>query len=207
MLLWPVRWLVQKLLELLAGLVLVGGGVLLAFRWVPLVPVAVVVSFFEGEAPRWRWLSEAENPLALQRGFVMSLESSLHAQAPSIRAQAAAALLYPFPQHLEGAEVLGAIIEVLWGKERLIHLYLAGAPWGNRVWGAWAASQVYFRKPPAGLSLEEIAELLLLRRFPHLGSAADRPKWFLEQKHQLTRRIRNAIEKEKSTPSLKEAFI
>ncbi len=207
MLLWPIRWLIQKTLELALVLVLAMGGLLLAFRWLPLVPVAVVTSFLAGEAPRWRWLSQAEIPPALYHGFRIGLESPTACARLSTRAQAAVALLYPPRQGTKGAELWGAILEALWGRERLLHLYLAGAPWGDRIWGAWGASQAYFAKPPTSLSLEEIAELLLLRRFPHLGQSPDKPKWFLEQKRVLIRRIQHAIEKEKPTrPSQQEAI-
>ncbi len=88
-----------------------------------------------------------------------------------------------------GAEFIGSVLILLWGEERLYHLYLSGAPWGPRLWGVKSASHHYLQKAPQNLSPDEIAEILLLREFPQAAQGQSRPAWFQKQKQVLARQI------------------
>lgn len=50
-------------------------------------------------------------------------------------------------------------IERLWSKERIMEVYLNIAEWGQGVFGAEAAAQLYFRKPASRLTEREAALL------------------------------------------------
>jgi monofunctional biosynthetic peptidoglycan transglycosylase len=52
-----------------------------------------------------------------------------------------------------------ALIELAWGKERIIEIYLNVVEWGPGIYGAEAAAEFYFHKPAAALSAEEAARL------------------------------------------------
>jgi len=188
MLLWPIRWILNWLFRTTVSLVAVVILVLWSFRWIPLIPVPVMAEFFSGEAPRWQWLSPSETPFALQQAFRIRLSQSRQKRL-SPPAQAAAVLLFPDPEKAPGTEILGSLLKLLWGEERLYHLYLSSAPWGPRLWGAKSAAHHYLQKEPQNLSPEEIAELILLREFPQAAQSPIRPSWFQRQKLALARQI------------------
>ena len=52
-----------------------------------------------------------------------------------------------------------ALIELAWGKERIIEIYLNVVEWGPGIYGAEAAAEFYFHKPATALSAEEAARL------------------------------------------------
>jgi monofunctional glycosyltransferase len=51
------------------------------------------------------------------------------------------------------------LIELAWGKPRIIEIYLNVVEWGPGIYGAEAASQFYFHKSAARLNPEEAARL------------------------------------------------
>ena len=51
------------------------------------------------------------------------------------------------------------LIELLWGKKRIMEVYLNIAEMGDRVFGVEAASRTYFRKPAAELNANQAAQL------------------------------------------------
>lgn len=57
-------------------------------------------------------------------------------------------------------------------KKRILELYLNLIEWGNGVYGAEAASQVYFQCPAAALSLSQAIRLASVLPNPHRFSAA-----------------------------------
>ncbi|MDH6353892.1 monofunctional biosynthetic peptidoglycan transglycosylase [Dysgonomonas sp. PH5-45] len=52
--------------------------------------------------------------------------------------------------------------EYMWGKERILEIYLNTAPLGHGVFGVEAASQIYFGKQSGNLTREEAASIALL---------------------------------------------
>jgi monofunctional glycosyltransferase len=50
-------------------------------------------------------------------------------------------------------------IDLLWGKRRVVEVYLNVAEWGPGIYGAEAAAQHHFRKPAAALTTREAALL------------------------------------------------
>ena len=51
------------------------------------------------------------------------------------------------------------LIEVAWGKQRIMEVYLNVAEWGPGIYGAEAAAQHYFHKPAAALTIGEAVRL------------------------------------------------
>lgn len=51
------------------------------------------------------------------------------------------------------------LIELAWGKRRIMQVYLNVVEWGRGVYGAEAAAQFYFRKPAAALTIGEAVRL------------------------------------------------
>lgn len=68
------------------------------------------------------------------------------------------------------------LIETLWGKRRIMEVYLNVAEWGHGIYGAEAASRHYFKKPAAALTRPEAAALAAVlpnpRRFSPIRPSA-----------------------------------
>jgi monofunctional glycosyltransferase len=67
-----------------------------------------------------------------------------------------------------------ALIELVWGKARIIEVYLNTIEWGPGVYGAEAAAQYHFHKTAAALSPDEAARLAAIVPDP-LKWSASRP--------------------------------
>jgi len=66
------------------------------------------------------------------------------------------------------------LIELAWGKERIIETYLNVVEWGPGIYGAEAASQFHFHKPASMLTADEAAHLAAVLPDP-LKWSASRP--------------------------------
>ena len=69
--------------------------------------------------------------------------------------------LWPGRSYLrKGLELpLALILDLAWGKRRVIEVYLNIAEWGDGIYGAEAASQHYYRKSANALAPEEASRL------------------------------------------------
>ena len=67
-----------------------------------------------------------------------------------------------------------ALIELAWGKRRIMEIYLNVAEWGPGVYGAEAAARYYFHKPAGALNPEEAVRLAAALPDP-LGWSVRRP--------------------------------
>jgi monofunctional glycosyltransferase len=66
------------------------------------------------------------------------------------------------------------LIELAWGKERIIETYLNVVEWGPGIYGAEAAAQYHFHKPASALTADEAAHLAAVLPDP-LKWSASRP--------------------------------
>lgn len=74
-------------------------------------------------------------------------------------------------------------------KDRILEQYLNRAPFGNQLFGAEAASQHYFGKPAADLSLAEAATLAALPNAPSLLNPYRDPGLVLRRRDRVLRRM------------------
>lgn len=79
-----------------------------------------------------------------------------------------------------------ALIEVLWGKPRIMEVYLNVIEWGPGIYGAEAASRAYFGHSAATLSAREAALLAAVLPNPRVMSAR-RPSEYVESRAALIR--------------------
>jgi monofunctional biosynthetic peptidoglycan transglycosylase len=63
------------------------------------------------------------------------------------------------------------LIELMWGKKRILEVYLNVAEWGRGIYGAEAAAQHHFRKSAAELTRREAALLAAVLPSPRRSSA------------------------------------
>jgi monofunctional biosynthetic peptidoglycan transglycosylase len=73
------------------------------------------------------------------------------------------------------------LIELTWGKRRILEIYLNTVDWGNDLVGAEAAAKGYFRKTAATLDPEEGALLAAILPSPHHWSPV-RPTEYVRER-------------------------
>lgn len=74
-----------------------------------------------------------------------------------------------------------ALIELAWGKARIIEVYLNVIEWGPGIYGAEAAAQFHFHKTAAALSPDEAARLAAILPDPLKWSAARPGRYVAER--------------------------
>jgi monofunctional glycosyltransferase len=84
------------------------------------------------------------------------------------------------------------MIELIWGKKRILEVYLNVIEMGIGIYGIEAASQSYFKKSASGLTRMEAATIASCLRNPKIftvvplsGSVASRRQWVLQQMNNL----------------------
>lgn len=152
-----------------------GGG--LSYRWTnlenisPWVQRGVISSedraFWTHKGVDWRAVDHAKrvNPGRIRRGRPPLGASTITMQT------ARSVFLVPSKTMFRKALEVGIayVIEVVWGKHRILEMYLNVAEWGDGIYGIEAASQHYFGKSAATLTRDEAARLVAVlpnpRRF------------------------------------------
>ena len=74
-----------------------------------------------------------------------------------------------------------ALIELIWGKKRILEVYLNVVEWGPGIYGAEAASQYHFHKPASALSRRESALLAAVLPNP-LRFNAGKPSTYIARR-------------------------
>ncbi len=73
------------------------------------------------------------------------------------------------------------LIELMWGKKRILEVYLNVAEWGHGIYGAEAAAQYHFHKSAADLTRREAALLAAVLPNP-LRSSAGKPSSYISRR-------------------------
>ncbi len=91
--------------------------------------------------------------------------------------------LWPARNYLrKGLELyFTGLIEVLWGKKRIMEVYLNMIEMGDGIYGAEAASQAYFKKPAAQLTENEAAAIAAILPNPRKWQA-NNPTPYIQKK-------------------------
>ena len=146
-------------------------------RWIPMseisstIPIAVVASE-DQKFPHHHGFDFQAISAALQ-------EDRRHLRGASTISQQLAKNLYLWPGRSLVRKALEAyitvVIELTWPKRRILEIYLNIVEFGPRVYGIDAASQLYFDKPPSGITSREAALLAAVlpspkRMSPHRPS-------------------------------------
>ncbi len=83
------------------------------------------------------------------------------------------------------------LIELLWGKTRILEVYLNIAELGDGVFGVEAASQLYFNKPAKALGRQEAALLAAVLPSPLRFSAKNPSKYVRTRRRHIARAMNN----------------
>jgi len=73
------------------------------------------------------------------------------------------------------------LIELMWGKKRILEVYLNVVEWGPGIYGAEAAAQYHFHKPAAALTRREAALLAAVLPSP-LRFSAGKPSGYISRR-------------------------
>ena len=79
------------------------------------------------------------------------------------------------------------LIELMWGKRRILEIYLNTVDWGDAAVGAEAAAEGYFRKTAATLDPEEGALLAAILPSPHQWSPVHPSAYVKERQSKILR--------------------
>jgi len=85
------------------------------------------------------------------------------------------------------------LVETIWGKKRILEVYMNVAEMGDGIYGAEAAARLYFKKPAMSLTKEEAALIAAVLPDPRMMSPAKpsaylykRQLWIIEQMRNLS---------------------
>ena len=96
-------------------------------------------------------------------------------------------------------------LELALSKDRILELYLSVAEWGPRIWGADAASRVYFGVPLSRIDEEQAAALAATLPHPRTSNPRHRPQRMLARRNLILARYRGVdvyIPPEEETDSI-----
>ncbi|HEY4651595.1 MAG TPA: monofunctional biosynthetic peptidoglycan transglycosylase [Pontibacter sp.] len=79
------------------------------------------------------------------------------------------------------------LIELIWGKQRILEVYLNIAEMGDGVFGVEAASQLYFKKPASGVGRQQAALLAAVLPNPIRYSAKNPSGYVLRKRSRIAR--------------------
>ncbi|MGZ9100382.1 MAG: monofunctional biosynthetic peptidoglycan transglycosylase [Brevundimonas sp.] len=189
----------RPLLTLLLLLLLLGSSGLVLQRFLPVPATFLMTSrAIEGEGWDYRWrslddisprlvqavIASEDSTFCAHRGFdVKAIEKALKANerggrirgGSTISQQTAKnAFLWPGRDWIRKGLEAGytVAIETVWGKRRIMEVYLNVAEWAPGVYGAEAAAQHWFGKSAADLSAREAARLAAILPSPRRYNAA-----------------------------------
>lgn len=130
---------------------------------------------------------------AMQGAFEKNLESKRLAGGSTISQQVAKnVFLWHGRSYLRKAveAYFTFLIELLWGKSRIMEVYLNIAEMGPRIFGIEAASRAYFRKPAAQLSNQQAALIAAILPNPVRFSAKQPTAYILKKRRWIMKNMR-----------------
>ena len=195
-----VGWLIGWLLTLIGVAALVAVGWALAYRWVdPPITEPMIRDAIAGQHVERRWVGLDGISPAMTRAVIGAedsgfcghhgfdfdaIEAAAAKNATSKRLRGGStisqqtaknAFLWPGRSYLrKGLEAyFTVLIEALWGKRRIMEVYLNIAEWGPGIYGVDAAAHHYFDTSAARLSPDQAARLAAILPQPIKRDAAD----------------------------------
>jgi len=189
----------RPFLAVVAGLILLLVASVAIHRVVPPPVTFLMVSrSLEGEGLSYRWrslddisprlveavIASEDSGFCAHRGFDMkAIEKALKANERGGRIRGGSTIsqqtaknvfLWPGRDWIRKGLEAGytVLIETLWGKRRVMEVYLNVAEWAPGVYGAEAASRRWFDKPASELSAREAARLAAILPSPRRYNAS-----------------------------------
>ena len=82
------------------------------------------------------------------------------------------------------------LIELIWGKERIMEIYLNSIEMGDGVYGVEAASQHWYRKSASNLTVQQAAGIAAILPNPRKFKATDSSSYINNRKSKIARLVR-----------------
>ncbi len=189
----------RPLLTLFLLLILLGSSGLVLQRFLPIPATFLMTTrMIEGEGRDYRWrsldrisprlvqavIAAEDSTFCAHHGFDMkAIEKALKANEGGGRIRGGSTIsqqtaknvfLWPGRDWIRKGLEAGytVAIEAVWGKRRIMEVYLNVAEWAPGVYGAEAAARHWFGKPAADLSAREAARLAAILPSPRRYDAA-----------------------------------
>ncbi len=145
------------------------------YRWVPSASIADTArrAVVAAEDQKF-WTHQGFDMDAIRKAEQYNRDARHHRRGASTISQQTAKNLFLWPGGYvrKGLEaVLTVLIEKIWGKDRILEMYLNIAEFGPGIYGVEAASRAYFDKPASALTAEEAARLAAVLPNPRHWSA------------------------------------
>ena len=83
------------------------------------------------------------------------------------------------------------LIEIIWGKERIMEVYLNCIEMGNGIYGAAAVAEEHFKKQPSKLTRAECALIAATLPNPRRYSSKKPSKYMLNRQKSILRNMKN----------------
>ena len=208
-----MRWLVRFLLKLIVGLVALSLVLVVLFKFVP-VPVTATMALDEnGITKDWEPLSDIDRDLvraviAAEDGKFCShdgfdreaIETAMRENARGGRIRGGSTISQQTAKNVflwqgggyarKGAEAYFTfLIEQVWGKRRIMEVYLNVAETGIGTYGAEAGAQRYFQKSAADLAPIEAARMAAALPQPKKRSVVNPGGWLAGHGRTIAARI------------------
>lgn len=103
--------------------------------------------------------------------------------------------VFLFPSHSllrKGYELyLSFLLELIWGKERIIEVYLNVIEFGPGIYGVGAASRYYYHIPPSKLTRKQAAQLAVVLPNPYKMNPTQRTEYQINRTAWVERQMKN----------------
>jgi monofunctional biosynthetic peptidoglycan transglycosylase len=168
-----------------------GNPVNLSYKWIPIKEMSPYLFQAAIAAEDDRFLTHNGFDLdAMELAFESNQKNEKRIKGGSTISQQTAknVFLWPHRDYLrKGLEAwFTVLIEQVWGKERIMEVYMNVVELGDGIFGVEAASQKYFKKSAAKLTRNEAAALVAVLPNPHIYKVLNPSAYTLQ--------YRNAIE-------------
>ena len=215
-----IRKFFRFIIKILLGLFLFSIAIVVIYKWVP-VPLTplMVIRYFENPEQdiKHDWVAMDEISGHLQKAVIASEDQNFPSHsgfdfkaikeamednrngrkirgASTISQQTAKnVFLYPGRTWLrKGLEAYFTfLIEIIWGKERILEVYLNSIEMGKGVYGAQAASLHWFGKDAVKLGAYEAAAIAAVLPNPRVYRASPASSFITNRKNWIVRQMQN----------------
>jgi monofunctional glycosyltransferase len=213
------RGVIKFLLKAIFLIILLSVGWVLLYRYVnpPLTPLMVIGYFGEAKSIKKKWrdykdisnymklavIAAEDQKFPLHDGFdIKSIKNAIDDKVSGDRLRGASTISQQTAKNLfllpsrswtrKGAEAYFTfLIEKMWGKKRILELYLNVIETGKGVYGVEEAGEIYFGKSAGNLSKSESALIAAVLPNPKQMSPAKPSHYVLERQAWIMRQMDN----------------
>ncbi|GMM92458.1 monofunctional biosynthetic peptidoglycan transglycosylase [Qipengyuania sp. MTN3-11] len=208
-----MRWVLRFLFKLIGGLIVLALGLVLLYKFVPVPVTATMLMDDRGITKDWEPLANIDRNLvraviAAEDGKFCShdgfdreaIENAMRRNAQGGRIRGGSTISQQTAKNVflwqgggyfrKGLEAgFTFLIEQIWGKRRIMEVYLNVAETGIGTYGAEAGSQRYFGKSAASLSQIEAARMAAALPLPKERSVVNPRGWLRGYGNTISARI------------------